>query len=272
MVGHPIGHSRSPEIHQAFASQFGLDIIYQRLEARPERFEACVTEFFSQGGTGLNITVPHKAAAYTLCQSVSARAALAGVINTVSHEGDTLRGDNTDGIGLLRDLRRVAARAGRSLSGSRVLLLGAGGAARGALAGLLDEQLGALVVTARDVARAQYLAVQFSSHRHVAAIGPSDAHRAGFDIVINATSAGLTDEAPQIDAGWLEECWLAYDLSYSASAFADTPFLRLVGSLGEASSCDGLGMLVEQAAEAFHVWHGLRPDVDAVLNAMRNPC
>ena len=271
VVGHPIGHSRSPEIHHAFASQFGIDISYQRLDAPPERFEASVADFFSGGGAGLNITVPHKAAAYLLCQSVSARAALAGVINTLSREHGDLRGDNTDGVGLLEDLRRASTEVGESLAGARVLLIGAGGAARGALAGLLDEELEGLVVTARDPAQADRLAAQFSRHPQVTSIGLGDTIRRSFDIVINATAAGLIDESPELNPGWLSDCRLAYDLSYSAAAFADTPFLRLSKSFGAAAICDGLGMLVEQAAEAFHVWHGLRPDTGAVLHAMRNP-
>jgi shikimate dehydrogenase len=269
VVGHPISHSRSPEIHQAFARQFGLDIVYQRLDASPQRFKVCVDDFFAGGGVGLNVTVPHKASAYSLCQSVSARAASAGVINTLWQERGVMHGDNTDGVGLLHDLQRVASEHGRSLTGARVLVLGAGGAARGALVGLLDQQLSAIVIAARDAKQAEALGAQFSRHSNIAASGLDALHSSAFDIVINATSAGLSNSIPEMNDEWFDGCWLGYDLSYGASGTDHTAFLRHARSCGVPITLDGLGMLVEQAAEAFLLWHGLRPDAGAVLNQLR---
>lgn len=259
VIGHPVAHSKSPWIHAEFARQTGQDIEYLRIEAPLQGFARCVDEFRAAGGRGANVTLPFKDQACRYCGSaLSERARVAGAVNTLAFDGGTVRGDNTDGVGLLRDL---TVNLGRAIAGARVLLLGAGGAAQGVLAPLAAARPARLVVANRTAAKARELAQRFGA----AAGGDFGAFRGEqFDLVINATSAGLADEAPPIDGGAFAPGALGYDMVYGR----ETPFLSLARAAGAAAH-DGSGMLVEQAAESFLVWRGMRPDTAPVLAALR---
>ncbi len=258
VFGHPIAHSKSPLIHAAFARQTGQDMTYEAILAPKDGFEASVAAFASAGGRGANVTVPFKEEAYRLATQLSPRAERAGAVNTLTFESGAIRGDNTDGAGLVADLTRNLK---RPLAGKRILLLGAGGAARGVIAPLLDQQPAALVIANRTVARAQKLADLFG--RGVMACGFDDTGDA-YDIVINATAASLAGELPPLSPAIFGTDSLAYDMMYGR----DTPFLAFAKSHG-AATADGLGMLVEQAAEAFFVWRGVHPDTAPVIASLR---
>jgi shikimate dehydrogenase len=253
VIGHPVAHSRSPWIHARFARATAQDLEYGRIEAPPERFADAVTAFRRTGGKGLNVTLPHKEAAYRLCDEHSRRAEAAGAVNTLVF-GDALFGDNTDGAGLVRD---IEANEGYRLRGRSVLLLGAGGAARGVAGTLLESGAARLTIANRTVDKARRLAARFPG---TAACGFADLAGQRFDIVINATSAGLQDVALPLPGGLLAADGLAYDMVYGR----DTPFLTAARAQ-RARVRDGLGMLVEQAAESFLLWRGVRPDTRAVF-------
>ena len=263
VIGHPIAHSRSPRIHAAFAAAAGQHLAYDRIDAAPEAFEGIVRDFFDDGGRGLNVTLPHKEAAARLADRLTGRARLAGAVNTLARQPDgTLLGDNTDGAGLMADL----ARLGIAVRGARVLVLGAGGATRGILGPLLEAQPAQLVVANRTAARAQALAADFGATApavggivqgcgydalaSLVAAGP-------FDLVIHATSLGLQGEVPPLPQGVIGPASVAYDLGYGAG---DTPFVRWARARGVTRAEQGLGMLIEQAAESFFLWRGVRPD------------
>ena len=263
VIGHPIAHSRSPRIHAAFAAAAGQHLAYDRIDAAPEAFEGIVRDFFDDGGRGLNVTLPHKEAAARLADRLTGRARLAGAVNTLARQPDgTLLGDNTDGAGLMADL----ARLGIAVRGARVLVLGAGGATRGILGPLLEAQPATLVVANRTAARATALAAEFAAARgtvlgcgydtlaSLVAAGP-------FDLVIHATSLGLQGEAPPLPPGVVGSGSVAYDLGYGAG---DTPFVRWARAQGVTRAEQGLGMLIEQAAESFFLWRGVRPDTAAL--------
>lgn len=259
VIGHPVAHSKSPWIHAEFARATGQVIDYQRIEAPLDGFARIVDEFRAAGGRGANVTLPFKDQAFLYCRNaVTERARAAGVVNTLVFENDAVRGDNTDGVGLLRD---ITVNLGRAIAGKRVLLMGAGGAAQGVLGPLLAAEPQRLVVANRSGTKARALA-----QRYGAAAGGGYEEFTGerFDLVINATSAGLADEAPRLPAGALVPGALAYDMVYGR----DTPFLAMARAAG-AEACDGTGMLVEQAAESFLLWRGLRPDTTPVLAALR---
>ncbi|MCU0868303.1 MAG: shikimate dehydrogenase [Burkholderiales bacterium] len=265
VVGHPIAHSRSPDIHAAFARATGQRLTYDRILAPLDGFVATVDAFRAAGGRGLNVTVPFKREAHDYADARSARAEAAGAVNTLVFTPDgQVHGDNTDGAGLVRDL---VANMGVVLGGRRVLVLGAGGATQGVVLPLLDTAPAALVIANRTVERAQALAVRFAPHGPVHGCG-FDALRAqpAFDVVIDATSAGLDGGGPAIDAGVFARGAVAYAMVYGHD---DTAFMTLARAAGAAQVVDGLGMLVEQAAEAFHLWRGVRPDTAAVLAQMR---
>jgi len=270
VFGNPIGHSKSPAIHAAFARQTGADLTYEALLAPIDGFADSVRAFVAAGGRGANVTVPFKEEAYRLCDAHSDRARLAAAVNTLSFADGRIVGDNTDGAGLVRDLLDNLQ---APLAGRRVLLLGAGGAARGALGPLLEQRPAALLVANRTAARAGELAVHFAALGPVAACGFGELAEhirsagAGFDLVINATSASLAGEVPPLPAGVFAPDALAYDMMY---AKGDTAFLAEARRRGVARLADGLGMLVEQAAEAFFVWRGVRPETAPVLDALRN--
>ena len=257
VIGHPVAHSRSPWIHARFARATGQDLEYGTIDARPERFGEAVQDFRRCGGKGLNVTLPHKEAAYRLCGERSARAEAAGAVNTLVL-GETLRGDNTDGPGLVRD---IEANAGYRLGGRSLLLLGAGGAARGVIGSLREAGVARLTIANRTVEKACALARRFPG---VSACGYPELAELRFDVVVNATSAGLEGEALPLPDGLFGSGVLAYDMVYGRA----TPFLAAARAAG-ASARDGLGMLVEQAAESFLLWRGVRPDTRPVLAELR---
>jgi shikimate dehydrogenase len=259
VIGNPVAHSQSPWIHAEFARQTRQDIDYGRLEAPLDGFARAVDEFRAAGGRGANVTLPFKEQAFAYCGGqVSARARAAAAVNTLRFEGAAVYGDNTDGIGLVTDLER---NLGRAIAGKRLLLMGAGGAARGVLQPLLDRGPRILRIANRTARRAEALAELF---RDVKGGGFRDLAGESFDVLINATSAGLANEAPPLPEGIFAPGAFAYDMVYGR----DTPFLAMARSAGAATS-DGLGMLVEQAAESFQLWRGLRPDTAPVLAALR---
>lgn len=261
VVGNPIAHSKSPDIHARFAAQTGQDMTYERLLAPLDGFTDTIAAFVSQGGRGVNVTVPFKLEAHALASTLSERARAAGAVNTLSFDGVAIAGDNTDGVGLVTD---IVANAGFSLTGLRVLLLGAGGAARGVLLPLLGERPLDLVIANRTAARAEELAAMFAPYGPVRA-ATFDALAGQFDLVVNATSASLADEVPPIPPQVFGAGTLAYDMMYGAQP---TAFMRLADQ-EKAMTRDGLGMLVEQAAESFFIWRGVRPDTAPVHAALR---
>ncbi|WP_295585375.1 shikimate dehydrogenase [uncultured Lamprocystis sp.] len=268
VIGHPIAHSKSPLIHAAFARQTGQDLEYTRILSAPDAFVDTVRCFFGDGGQGLNVTVPFKEAAWRLVDEHSPRAATAGAVNTLIRlPGQRLRGDNTDGVGLVRDL---AGNHGFDFAGRRVLLLGAGGAARGVLRPLLESGLAELLIANRTLDKAAALAAAVADldpgGATVHACGLADLGPVAFDLIINATSTGLTGAVPAIAPSVLAPGAWTYDMIYADSP---TPFCRWGLSHGAARAIDGLGMLVEQAAESFFLWRGMRPETAAVIDLLR---
>ncbi len=264
VIGHPVTHSQSPWIHAQFARITGEDIEYLRLEAPLDGLERTLDAFRAAGGKGANVTLPFKEAASHYCSELSARARAARAVNTLKFEGAGCYGDNTDGAGLLRDL---TVNLGRALTAQRVLLLGAGGAARGVLAPLLETGPERLVIANRTLPKAQALATEFAplrDGRRLEARGFEALAGEAFDVVINATSAGLSGAALAIPVSVFRRGVLAYDMVYGR----ETPFLALARASG-AAAYDGLGMLVEQAAESFRLWRGVRPETATVLAALR---
>jgi shikimate dehydrogenase len=269
VIGNPIGHTKSPLIHGLFAEATRQAMHYTAIEGplEPEgAFEATVREFMAAGGKGLNITAPFKLIAFDMADERSERATLAGAANAFRFEGGRIFAENFDGMGLVRDIE-VNLRA--PLAGKRVLLLGAGGAARGALLPFLDAGPAELVIVNRDMGKARTLASQLAQH------GPVTAHAYGelagmgrFDLVVNATSASLTGDLPPVPPSVFSPHGTAYELAYGKRL---TPFLRLAREAGIAGVADGVGMLVEQAAEAFAWWRGVRPDTQAVIDRLTVP-
>ncbi|MGV8898454.1 MAG: shikimate dehydrogenase [Burkholderiaceae bacterium] len=257
VIGNPIAHSKSPEIHASFARQTGQDIEYRRLLAPLDGFARTVADFIAAGGKGANVTVPFKLEAFALATRLSARAQAAGAVNTLKFDGDAIVGDNTDGIGLVADIVR---NAGVPLAGRRILLLGAGGAARGVILPLLQQEPTVLVIANRTTAKAIALAQQFAADGPIMACDFTDLADP-FDIVINATAASLSAALPPIAPGIFGKATFAYDLMYSKEP---TIFMRFAAQHGAAVR-DGLGMLVEQAAESFLFWRGVRPETSDVL-------
>ncbi len=259
VIGNPVTHSKSPWIHAEFARQTGQDIEYTRLEAPLDGFARTVGDFRAAGGRGVNVTLPFKEQAFLYCgNAVSERARAAGVVNTLIFEGSSVRGDNTDGVGLLRD---ITVNLGRAIAGRRVLLMGAGGAAQGVLGPLLGAGPQRLVIANRTADKARLLAQRYDA---AAGGGYLELGGAQFDLLINATSASLVAAAPPLPLGAFAPGALAYDMVYGR----DTPFLAMARAAG-AEAHDGTGMLVEQAAESFLLWRGLRPDTAPVLAALR---
>ncbi|GGJ95046.1 shikimate dehydrogenase [Pseudomonas matsuisoli] len=263
VFGNPIAHSKSPRIHAVFAQQTNLSLSYEALLAPLDNFEGAARQFFVEG-KGANVTVPFKEDAYRLVDQLTPRAQRAGAVNTLmKREDGTLLGDNTDGAGLVRDLTVNAA---VDLVSKRVLVLGAGGAARGVIEPLLGESPRQLVVANRTFAKAQALATLFESLGPVTAAQFADLD-APFDVIINATSASLGGEVPAIPGTLIAPGHtVCYDMMYGKDL---TPFNRWATQQGAAQVLDGLGMLVEQAAEAFTLWRGVRPDAGPVLAQLR---
>lgn len=264
VIGNPIAHSKSPAIHARFAAQTAQNMDYQRLLAPLDQFAATVHAFIASGGQGANVTVPFKLDAFALATELTPRAQAAGAVNTLKFGEGKILGENTDGIGLVMDIVR---NAGITLSGKRVLLLGAGGASRGALLPLLEQQLSELTIANRTVTKAQELATIAVQYLPDAVVRVSSFHDLDghFDVIINATSASLNDDLPPISGDLFSSSTLAYDMMYGARP---TAFLRFAAE--HAAQCrDGLGMLVEQAAEAFFLWRGVRPETAQVLTELR---
>lgn len=263
LFGHPVSHSWSPFIHGMFAKQSGADIHYSLMDVAPERFRRAVVEFFQSGGSGANVTLPHKQAAAELAHGLTDRAARAGAVNTIAVRwGDKLYGDNTDGAGLVHDLK---ANLGIRIAGYRVLVLGAGGAVRGVLGPLLAERPVELVIANRTVDRAERLAAEFIDLGAIRGVGFDAVGQEPWDIVINGTSASLAGEVPDLPARAVGPDSVCYDMAYART---DTPFQRWAASRGVRRSHKGWGMLVEQAAESWVVWRGTRPDTGPVLTAL----
>lgn len=261
VFGNPIAHSKSPVIHAAFARQTGQDMDYTALLAPLDGFAECVAAFRAGGGRGANVTVPFKEAAWRLANRCTPRAEAAQAVNTLRFDGAEILGDNTDGAGLVCDLTR---NLGLDLRGRRILLMGAGGAARGVVQPLLEQNPAALFIVNRTATRALELAERFRAWGPVAGGGYADLAGAAYDLVINATAASLAGELPPLPEGVFAPGGVAYDMMYGR----DTPFLQRARQAG-VRTADGLGMLVEQAAEAFHLWRGVRPDTAPVIALLR---
>jgi len=263
VIGHPVAHSRSPRIHSLFALQTHQNLIYSALDTPPPLLAQRVRDFFSGGGRGLNVTVPHKQTVIALTDSLTERARAAGAVNTLASDaGGALVGDNTDGVGLVRDL---TLNLQITLTSRRVLLLGAGGAARGILAPLLQLEPQQIIIANRSVERAVGLAAAFATLGNVRGGGFAELDGPAFDLIVNATAASLQGEVPPLPASVLGAGTICYDLAY---ARGDTPFTLWARAGGAAGAHMGLGMLVEQAAESFHIWRGIRPLTAPVLAAL----
>jgi shikimate dehydrogenase len=259
LVGHPVEHSRSPLIHTVFARQTGQRLTYELIDAQPAEFETAVRGFGAAGGKGLNITVPHKEAAFALCNELSGAATVAGAVNTISIAQGRLRGDNTDGLGFIRD---VTVNLRQPLTGTRIIVLGAGGAARGIIAPLLNEKPAGLTIANRTRERAEELVARFADPMLAARGFAELADEAPFDVLVNATSAGLKGEAPPFPGSLVTPHSFCYDLVYGSG---DTPFVAWAFRHGAERAAQGWGMLVEQAAESFAIWRGVRPDTKPLL-------
>lgn len=257
VVGNPVAHSKSPEIHALFARQTGQDTEYTRLLAPVDGFRETVMRFAGGGGCGMNVTVPFKFEAFELSSQLTLRAKMAGAVNTLRFEGEAIYGDNTDGAGLVADITR---NAGISLSNSRILLLGAGGAAYGVMLPLLEQKPEFMHVANRDESKARELAKRFAEYGKIAA-SSYEGLKDRFDVVINATSAGLQNAMPPVPSAVFRQDTLALDMVY---ADKPTSFMAFASQQG-AKVRDGFGMLVEQAAESFFVWRGVLPDTKPVF-------
>ncbi len=263
LVGHPVEHSRSPLIHQLFAKQTGQYLSYELIDAEPRSLETAVRGFFAAGGFGMNVTVPHKEAAFELTDEASDSAKKAGAVNTLSFMDGVLYGDNTDGVGFIRD---VTINQHQAINGRSVLVLGAGGAARGILAPLLEAKPRELVIANRTVERAEQLVQRFGVYGSLSTTTFADlAQRTPFDILINATSAGLKGEAAPFPPAIVGPESFCYDLVYSLK---DTPFVAWARANGSGRAVQGWGMLVEQAAESFYIWRRKRPDTGPILRQL----
>ena len=263
VMGYPVSHSRSPLIHRLFAMQTGQELQYELLQVSPDKLETAIHQFQRTGGKGLNITLPHKAAVAKLVDQTSDRAQIAGAVNTLTFKDDEIHGDNTDGVGLLRDL---TVNLGLNLNDANILILGAGGATRGIVAPLLEMQASSLCIANRTLGRAVALVDQFKDMGHVSSCSFDEVHvTEPYDLVINATSASVSGEIPPYPEAVISAATFCYDLSYSLSP---TPFVVWAREHGCAQSVMGWGMLVEQAAESFHIWRNVMPDTAPVLKQM----
>jgi shikimate dehydrogenase len=262
VIGQPVAHSRSPRIHSLFAREAGVCLTYEAVEISPDRLGVMLRRLHDESYRGLNVTLPHKTAVAAVCEKVSERAALAGAVNTLLRTPTGWSGDNTDGEGLVRDLERL----GCAIDDRRVLVLGAGGAARGILGPLLALRPRELVLSNRTPWKPEVVVKAFSAlgpirpSTHIALKGDR------FDLIINATSAGHSGQLPRLPEGLFAAAAFAYDLSYGKVA---EPFLQWAAGQGASRREDGLGMLVEQAAAAFELWHGKRPQTAPVLVELR---
>jgi shikimate dehydrogenase len=266
VVGYPVKHSFSPFIHGMFAKQTKQNLTYRLFEVAPQELEVEVVKFFIDHGKGLNVTIPHKQAVVALCKFRTPRAEIAGAINTIAvQENGELLGDNTDGAGLIADLTKNLQ---LTLKDKRILLVGAGGAARGVMGPLLEQAPALLHIANRDANKADVLAKEFERLGQVAASGFDGIAEESFDLVINATAASLQGAVPPIPVSAVGSQTVCYDMAYGKE---DTAFVRWAKEHGAARAELGWGMLVEQAAESFYLWRGVRPDTSPVLQAVRSP-
>ena len=263
VIGNPIEHSLSPIIHQQFAKQTGLNLVYEKILGDLNSCQQQIQTFFSQGGTGLNVTLPFKEQAYALCDVLSLRATQAGAVNTLMKGKDgRLYGDNTDGVGLVRDMTQ---NLGWSLAGKRILVVGAGGAVRGVLGVLLAAKPAQLLIANRTHSKAQALADIFQEYGQITALRFEDIAPHSIDVVINGSSASLMGELPPLAADILAADACAYDMAYGKPKL---PFLEWA-TAQQATTSDGLGMLIEQAAESFFIWRGVRVTTADLLAEIR---
>mgnify|MGYP001814526721 CR=1 FL=1 len=264
VFGIPIKHSRSPAIHAAFAAQSGHAIQYRAVRVAEDGFERAASNFFAEGGRGLNITLPFKQEAFCFAGRLSDRAQRAGAVNTLSRADDgVIEGDNTDGIGLVRDM---VANLGWVVQGLRILIIGAGGAVRGVLEPLLRERPREILIVNRTAGRAEQMAREFADLGALQGGGYDLIGERQFDLVINASSAGLSGEMPSLPATLLTERSCCYDMLYGSEP---TPFMRWAAHHAAWAVADGLGMLVEQAAQSFYIWRHVRPETRPVINQIR---
>ncbi len=264
VFGHPVAHSLSPRIHAAFGQQTGIPVLYVAIDAEPGQLSDALSAFADSGGAGANITLPLKQAAFVLCDDVTERARRAGAVNTLVRNGETWHGDNTDGAGLVRDL---TGRHALDLRARRTLLIGAGGAARGVAPALLEAGIGDLFIVNRTPERTDALVDSLGEPGRVHPRYLDDLAALGeFDLIVNATSAARDGRLPAFPASLAGRRTAAIDLSYGEAAI---PFLSWARAHGAHDAIDGLGMLVEQAAESFARWHGVRPETDAVYGELR---
>ncbi|PCJ27722.1 MAG: shikimate dehydrogenase [SAR86 cluster bacterium] len=265
VIGKPVKHSKSPQIHSLFAQQFGQEISYEAIEVEEENVETFVETFFAGEGAGLNITVPYKEKAFALALECSPRAAMAKAVNTLFlDDKNKLCGDNTDGPGLVTDIK---VNHSFDIKDKRILILGAGGAVRGALAALVEERAATVSIANRTLSRAKQLCQEFGQFTKMSAHTYEDIGKQQFDLIINGTSMGLTGEVPPVSAELIATDCCCYDMMYGDS---DTAFVSWSKQNGATLSLDGLGMLVEQAAVAFTIWHGTNPDTAPVISQLRN--
>lgn len=264
VIGNPVSHSKSPLIHTAFAQQTNQALQYGAILAPLDGFRETVESFRQQGGKGLNITVPFKLEAYQLATRLTERASIAQAVNTLKFENDEILGDNTDGIGLVRDIEH---NLGVAIADKRILLMGAGGAARGVILPLLQLKPALLAIANRTVQKAQALQQQFSAHGHITAGSFMHFSSENFDLIINATSASLHDALPELPIELFAHAVLAYDMMYSHEP---TRFLQFAQKNGARHIADGIGMLVEQAAESFLLWRGIRPQTKPVIAQLKS--
>ncbi|OUS07696.1 shikimate dehydrogenase [Gammaproteobacteria bacterium 54_18_T64] len=265
VFGNPIKHSRSPQIHRAFAEQTKQDIHYVSTLVAPDQFQAAASQFFDAGGKGLNITVPFKQDAFAFVDRLSERARRAGAVNTLIHQDDSsILGDNTDGIGLVRD---ITTNLDWSITDKKVLLIGAGGAVMGVLEPLLKKQPALIVIANRTVSKAEKLAKDFADLGNIEGCSFEALKESGpFDLIINGSSASLSGQLAPVPETVLSKNTQGYDMMYAAEA---TPFMRWMNEHGAQQTADGLGMLVEQAAESFSLWRGVTPKAQPVIAAIR---
>jgi shikimate dehydrogenase len=265
LIGRPLGHSKSPLLHAEFARVTGQAMTYEAIEAPADGFVATVDRFRETGGQGINVTLPFKVEAFSYATDLMDRARLAGAVNCMKFDDDRAVAENFDGLGLVND---IETNLGHSLRDRRVLLLGAGGAARGALLPFLEREPDIVFVANRTVAKANALGEQFSTFDNLVTGGYADLGDEGFDLVVNATSASLNGELPPVPRTAFREGCLAYDLVYGKGL---TPFLRQARDAGAGRVADGIGMLVEQAAEAFVWWRGVRPETRPLIDRLSVP-
>jgi shikimate dehydrogenase len=262
VIGNPIAHSKSPWIHAEFSRRTGQDMRYEALLAPPDGFTAAVAHFRQRGGKGMNITVPFKREAYAISHRLTKRARAAGAVNTLTFTDDEILGDNTDGVGFMQD---ILVNLGFSVTAKRVLLMGAGGAARGVILPLLERAPGMLAIVNRTRGKADELRQQFSSAGNIVSGDYADIREETFDLVINATSSSLHGQLPALPTGIFARGSMAYDMVYGDGR---SIFLQFAKQHGASRLADGIGMLVEQAAESFFLWRGIKPVTEPVIEML----